>query len=234
MQYSFLIKFKIVDLNEEMIKIEKYKKYSLFQNCDTDKFIYSNVLTKSKEFELGKTYSLRVNCLDCESMKNLSNSLIRAAGLSEILDFQNHKITIVEIKLRDYSDIFKGIDVSENIKINFLSPTIFKFGDIYYNEPNAYLYLTKIYKKYKEIFPVSIPNFIFKKIDIKILNIMNKRLKIDENIYDTFLGSIEICLSSPELKDYKDDIRELLQFSCFTSVGEFTEYGMGQVSIEKI
>ncbi|MGL6131628.1 MAG: CRISPR system precrRNA processing endoribonuclease RAMP protein Cas6 [Fusobacteriaceae bacterium] len=234
MQYSFLIKFKIVDLNEEMIKIEKFKKYSLFKNCDTDKFIYSNVITKSKEFQLGKTYSLKVSCFDCESMKKLSNSLVKAAGLSEILDFQNHKITIVEIKLRDYSDIFKGIDVSENIKINFLSPTIFKFGDIYYNEPNPYLYLTKIYKRYKDELLISIPNFIFKKILVENSNYITKNIKIDGTNYETFLGSAEFSLSSPELKDYKSSIYELLKFSLFTGAGEFTEYGMGQVSIETI
>ncbi|MGL5983402.1 MAG: CRISPR system precrRNA processing endoribonuclease RAMP protein Cas6 [Cetobacterium sp.] len=221
-------------MNEEIVKINKFQKYSLFKNCNTDKFIYSNVITKEKEFVLGKEYSLKVNCSDCESMKKLSNSLIKAASFSEELDFQNHKITIIEIKMKNSNDIFKNIDFSENIKINFLSPTIFKFGDIYYNEPNPYLYLTKIYKKYKDELLISIPNFIFKKISIRNTNLIVKNVNIDGITYKAFIGSVEYSFSSEELKDYKNSINELFKFSCFTSAGEFTEYGMGQLSIETI
>lgn len=240
MFFSFLVKFKVIHLNKDNQKIERFKEKYIFNNLKD--IVISNILTKDKEFSLNKSYFIRVSSLTPESKQKITRYLIKAQVFGEEIEFQNQKIIFEEIILNDKKNIdlqrFLTLEIKDTISIKFLSPTIFRFGDEYYSEPNPYLYLLKISKKFLQTFPdenikkevLNIPKYIFKNIKIKYQDVKIKKLNIKNQQYKGFLGEVEFDLSSIDnsLKIY---INYLFYFSYFTGVGEFTEYGMGQINL---
>ncbi|MGL5126072.1 MAG: CRISPR system precrRNA processing endoribonuclease RAMP protein Cas6 [Fusobacteriaceae bacterium] len=240
MLYSFLVKFKIISLNEKFKKIDNFEKKNLFKNLNNNKIIINNIKTKDKEFVFNKTYSIKVNCFDSESMKALSSYFIRVQSFSEKINFYNQKAIVEEVLFQKKEIQKKDFKDTNKIRINFVSPTLFRFGDTYYSEPNPYLYLLKTYKKYEEVFSKekalkdfqSIPKFIFKKIGFENINIKTKKIRIEKLEYSAFLGKVDFILSHDDVKEHKDKIIELLKFSEYVGVGEFTDFGMGEINIE--
>lgn len=244
---SFLVRFKVVELNEENRKIERFKEKSIFKNLENLDVVLSNVLTGDKEYTLNKSYFIRVSCLTLESRQKIGSYLIKAQAFGEEIEFQNQKIVFEETILNDEKgsyirkidlEDFFNLRIKETINIKFVSPTTFKFGDKYYVEPNPYLYLLKTLKKVKEVFPegdikkdiLSMPKYVYKSIKVKSVDIKIKDIRVKDRKYKGFLGEVEFDLSSVEDK-FKKNINYLLYFSYFTGVGEFSEYGMGQIEI---
>lgn len=249
MLYSFLVKFKVIGLNEENMKIERFKEKNIFKNLEKLDIVLSNVLTRDREYDLNKSYFIRVSCLTLESRQKVYSYIIKAQAFGEEIEFQNQKIVFEETILNDEKsnyikkinlEDFLNLQVKDIINIRFISPTTFKFGDQYYTEPNPYLYLLKIFKKFLQVFPEgdikkeieNMPKCIFKSIKIKDIDIKIQKLRVKDKKYTGFIGDVEFDLSSIEDK-FKKNINYLFYFSYFIGVGEFTEYGMGYIEFPK-
>lgn len=247
MLYSFLVRFKVVELNEENRKIERFKEKNIFKNLGNLDLVLSNVLTRDREYSLNKSYFIRVSCLTLEARQKIGSYLIKAQAFGEEIDFQNQKIVFEETILNEQKssytrkidlEDFSNLQVKDVINIRFLSPTMFKFGDEYYIEPNPYLYLLKTSKKFIELFPegdikgevLGIPKYIFKSVKVKSADIKTKDVRVKDRKYKGFVGETVFDFSSIEDK-FKKGINYLFYFSYFTGVGEFTELGLGQVEI---
>lgn len=237
MLYSFLVRFKVIELNEENRVIEKFKEKNIFKNLGNLDVVLSNVLTRDREYSLNKSYFIRVSCLTLEARQKIGSYLIKAQTFGEEIEFQNQKIVFEYVRKIDLED-FSNLQMKNIINIRFLSPTMFKFGDEYYIEPNPYLYLLKTSKKFIELFPegdikneiLGIPKYIFKNIKVKNMDIKIKNIRVKDRKHKGFIGEVEFDLSSIEDK-FKKGINNLFYFSYFTGAGEFTEFGMGQIEI---
>lgn len=237
---SFLIKIKVVEIDEKDNKICKFVKNRLFNKYDV---VVSNLLTKDKCYILNKSYYIKICTFKNEILKKITNNLVKLQLLQEKIEFQNQKIVIEEIIFNEeksqyvkkipISNIFK-IEKGDRIKIKFLSPTLFKFGDEYYSEPEPYLHLSKSYKCLKKyISNIEIdemPKYILRKIKCLNKEIKKSEVFIKNKKYQCFVGSLEYDLSDIP-SEYKSIVLGLLYFSYFQGVGEFTNIGMGQIDI---
>lgn len=238
---SFLIKIKVVELDENDNKIHKFVKNRLFDKYDV---VVSNLLTKDRDYTLNKEYYIKISSFEEETFKEITNYLVKLQLFQEKIEFQNQKIVIEEIifseekskyvKKIPISDIFK-IEKKDRIKIKFLSPTLFKFGDKYYSDPEPYLHLLKAYKVLKKyISNIEIdemPKYLLRKVKYLNKEVKKKEIFIKRKRYQCFLGNLEYDLSDIP-NEYKNIILGLIYFSYFQGVGEFTEFGMGQIDIE--
>lgn len=250
MFYSFVLKLKLVDLEKNSNLIKKFQNTGLLREIleKVKGSTISNFLTKDKEFKERKVYFIRITSINSKEIKEITKYLYEKKIFSEKITIQNQNFLIENIihneensrfskqmLLQDFLDL-KNL---ESVKIKFITPTIFKFGEIEYFLPEPYLYFGGILKKFNLNFDESqienplknISSQIFKKIKIEYSNIEKRVITIDGKNRETFIGEVIYNIPKNEL-DLGKIVDCLSRFSFFSGVGQFTERGLGQVLID--
>ncbi|MGL6101000.1 MAG: CRISPR system precrRNA processing endoribonuclease RAMP protein Cas6 [Fusobacteriaceae bacterium] len=251
MFYSFVLKIKLTELGNGNNEICKYINKNFLNEIlvQINGSTISNFFTKDKEFQKNKVYILRITSVDSEEIKKIMKYLYDKKIFNENVIFQNHYFKILEIIHNEknskfskqmYLNDFLELKNLEKVKVKFLSPTVFKFGENYFLTPEPFIYFTALLKKFNQYFDDSevenplkkISSQLFKKLTIKENITREVSITLNTKKYKGFIGEAiyEIPENDLELGKIIDC---LSKFSFFTGVGQFTEYGLGQVIIEE-
>ncbi len=250
MFYSFVLKLKLVDLETNSNLIKKFQNIGLLREIlgKVKGSTISSFLTKDKEFNQGRIYFIRITSIDSKEIKEITKYLYEKKIFNEKITIQNQIFLIEDIIHNEENSRFSKqmllqdfLDLKElkSIKIKFITPTVFKFGEMEYFIPEPYLYFGGALKRFNLYFDESeienplknISSQVFKKINIVHNSTQKRVVTIDGKFQETFIGEVIYDIPKNEL-DLGKIVDCLSRFSFFSGVGQFTERGLGQVLIE--
>lgn len=245
---SFIVKLRLVEMGSDE-RIRKYVNFYQFTKIlgELKNTTISNFLTKDKIFKSGGIYFLRFSCSSQKELSTLMSYLYEVKIFKERVSIQNKKFLILDIihneEKTKYAKQLLIEEVEEfrdlkKVKINFITPTLFKFGEHYIDEPEPYLYFLNSYKKLERYLAengkpaLKVKKSLFKLIEIEDSQIEKKDVFIQNRTYKGFIG--KVTYSIPKIDGIGRIIDCLSQLSFFTGVGEFTKLGLGQIMIEEV
>ena len=190
--------------------------------------VEDGIITKNKN------YFFRVTFLD----ESLFNAFIKKVATNmftkKTIRLEQCKFTIDEIIYKDSDLARNGLLIDKcdkKIKIKFMSPTMFKNGDIYVRHPEMKYLFRSLLNKYNKYYKDSIGEEILEKlhlVNFESLNVRLKRVQMKNYFLEGFVGGCVIRIDSKDLEFIKN-INKLFQFSFFSGIGQKTTMGFGQI-----
>lgn len=238
---SFVINFKPLEFGN---KIKKYSldrdiEYFLLNNgIDKKQLKYitiSNFLTKDREIEEEKNYSIRFSSIDSKTTleilkiffyKRLTNETLKISNTTFLVSniYHNNKYS----KQLDLESFLEN-PLKDEITIKFLTPTFYKVGSIFIGTEDSRYFFKNILTKFKRSSignQFNIGNLDFSKVEIKEKNI--KKVYIKTFNIEGIQGEITYKLVDDKDTKLKEMFNILGYFSEFSGVGHGCNKGYGQ------
>jgi len=140
------------------------------------------------------------------------------------------------LEVETYSSLLEGAEPSQDILIDFLSPTAFKRGSFDYPLPEPQLVFLGLLRKWNRFSPVKLDREIYKKLQ-KLLTvsgcwIKTKKVEVMEGAKFTgFTGRVLFYADGKE--EELRALNALAAFARFAGVGRKTTMGFGSVKLVK-
>ncbi len=249
MFFSFIIKLKLVEFGGNE-KIKKYVNFFHFKKLIGEKLkatVVSDFLTKDRFFKERGIYFLRISCISQMEMRTLVRFLHGKKIFKETISIQDKEFTILDIIYDGNKSIYaKQLSIKEllylegveKVEVKFLTPTFFKVGEQFIDEPEPYLYFASVLKYFNKFFDnselkmESFSKSLLKNIVLESKEIKKKEVYVEGVSYCGFVG--KVTYSIPEnFEELKKIVDILTEISFFTGVGQFTRLGLGSIIIEK-
>lgn len=240
---SFTISLKPLEFGKKILKYNLDKDiFSIFLEEGVTKeelknLSISNFLTKDK-FIGERNYSIRISSISSEvTLKILKILFFKRMYNEKVIIYETEFLISNVYHNNRYSDQFDlesflELPLYQEVSINFLTPTFFKFGDRFFEELKIEYFFKNISTKLKRS-SLNDKSLVKENIDFK--NIILKKIslkKIDVKTFKTngFVGEVHFIFN-----EYNEEklrfLNILVYFSKFSCVGYGCEKGFGQVEI---
>lgn len=239
---SFVVNFKPLEFGNKIKKycMDKDIEYFLLNNgIDKRQLKYitiSNFITKDKEIEEEKNYSIRFSSIDSKTTLEILKIFFYKRLTNETLKISNTTFLVSNIYHNNrYSkqlnlESFLEAPLKDEITIKFLTPTFYKVGSIFIGTDDARYFFKNILTKFKRSSignQFKIENLDFSKIIIKEKNI--KKIYINTFKVEAIQGEITYKFLDEENINLKEIFNFLGYFSEFSGAGYGCNKGYGQV-----
>ncbi|MEN6515171.1 MAG: CRISPR-associated endoribonuclease Cas6 [Fervidobacterium sp.] len=216
--------------------------------------IFGTRFGKPTIIEKDRTYKLRVTFLEDKIFELFTTKVMRDRILKNTLrvgpiEFLITKV-IVDHTRSYWASVFSPKDYIENntelrkeITLSFVTPTLFRIGDLHLSKPDAEKIYVGLLKKFNKYSDVKIDESIVEELKkIKIVKDDTYERKIFfENFYlQGFIGEVTFSINNSAGEGNENISKELLttfnvlsEFAYYSGVGYKTTMGLGQTTIIK-
>lgn len=235
------------EISEQVHKLPDLKPFTVSP-------IFGTRYGKPTLIEKEKTYRMRVTFLEDKIFELFTTKVMRDRILKKTFRIGSIEFLITKVILdqtRSYwASVFSPKDyIKENtelrkeITLSFVTPTLFRIGDLHLSKPDAEKTYVGLLKKFNKYSDVKIDESIveeLKKIRI-VKDDTNEKKVFFENFYlQGFVGDVTFSIDNLSGEANEDVSKELLttfnilsEFAFYSGVGYKTTMGLGQTKITR-
>jgi len=199
--------------------------------------------------EEGKIYRIRATFLEDKLFEFFASKVMRDKILKNKLsigaiEFLVNKV-ILDTSRSEWSSIFspkyffqENREFKTEITLSFITPTLFRTGDLHLSNPNAEIMFSGLFNKFNKYSDLKLDESIAEKL--KAINISKEDIKVRKVYFDKFYlqgftGDVTFVVdeSFKEDKELLTAFNLLSEFSYYSGVGYKTTMGLGQVKVSK-